>query len=132
MPAWLLIRTFSKTNSRAGARAKRETVVNGKQLVLCLVLAPFLALTAYAVYHYGFLAFFDLHAANAVQLQIFIDLVLALSLVIIWMWQDARARGMSPLPYAVMTIFLGSIGPFIYLIRRGGMKENAGRASGVQ
>ena len=31
---------------------------------------------------------------------------------------DARARGVSPLPYLVMTVFTGSIGPLLYLLRR--------------
>jgi len=92
--------------------------MNGKQIGLSLVLADFVALTGYAVYHYGYLAFFDFHAVNAIQVQIFVDLILALSMVMAWMWRDARTRGISPIPYMVMTLFLGSIGPLVYLIRR--------------
>jgi len=92
--------------------------MNAKQIGIGFVLADFLALTVYAVYHYGYLAFFDLHALNAIQLQIFVDLTIALSFVMVWMWRDAKARGISPIPYVVMTLFLGSIGPLIYLIRR--------------
>lgn len=92
--------------------------MNGKQIGLSLVLADFVALTGYAVYHYGYLAFFDFHAVNAIQVQIFVDLIIALSLVMVWMWRDAKARGISPIPYVVMTLFLGSIGPLAYLIRR--------------
>ena len=92
--------------------------MNAKQIGLSLVLADFVVLTGYAVYHYGYLAFFDFHAATAINLQVFVDLVIALSFVIVWMWRDARARGISPIPYLVMTLFLGSIGPLVYLIRR--------------
>ena len=92
--------------------------MNAKQIAIGFVLADFVALTAYAVYHYGYLAFFDLHALNAIQLQIFIDLIIALSFVMAWMWRDANARGISPIPYVVMTLFFGSIGPLVYLIRR--------------
>ena len=41
--------------------------MNVKLIGLVFVLADFAALTAYAVYHYGFLAFFDLHAASAIN-----------------------------------------------------------------
>ncbi|HEY2389491.1 MAG TPA: DUF2834 domain-containing protein [Candidatus Binatia bacterium] len=92
--------------------------MNLKQIGTGLVLADFVALTAYAVWHYGYLAFFDVHAMNAINAQIFVDLCLALSMVSIWMWQDARARGVSALPYLVVTLFLGSIGPLLYLFRR--------------
>ncbi len=92
--------------------------MNLKQIGIGVVLADFVALTAYAVWHQGYLAFFDVHAMNAVNVQIFVDLTLALSMVMIWMWRDARARGASALPYLVITLFLGSIGPLLYLWRR--------------
>lgn len=92
--------------------------MNLKLIGLAFLLADFVALTAYAVYHHGYLAFFDLHAASAIQVQILIDLVIALSFVMVWMWKDARARGIAPLPFTVMTLFLGSIGPLVYMIWR--------------
>ncbi len=92
--------------------------MNARQMGIGSVLAPFLALTGYAVYHHGYLAFFDFHALNAVQLQIVVDLIIALSFVMVWMWRDAKARGISPIPYVVMTVLLGSIGPLVYVIRR--------------
>lgn len=85
---------------------------------LAVILADFAALTAYAVYHYGYLAFFQLHAMNAIQIQIFIDLVIALTFVLLWMVRDARERGIPPTPYVVLTLTLGSIGPLLYAIRR--------------
>jgi hypothetical protein len=107
--------------------------MNAKQIGLSLVLADFIALTGYAVYHYGYLAFFDLWSMNAIQLQIFIDLVIALSIVMAWIWRDARERGLSATPYLVMTLFLGSIGPMIYLIRReAGAPQTSGAAVAVR
>jgi len=67
------------------------------------VLAAFVALTGYAVDRYGYMAFFDFQALNAIQLQIFIDLSIALTFVMVWMWGDAKARGISPIPYVVIT-----------------------------
>ena len=92
--------------------------MNLKQLGLGIVLADFAALTGYAVYHHGYLAFFDVQAMNAIQLQILIDLIIALSFVATWMLRDAKARGISAVPFVVITLFLGSIGPLLYLLRR--------------
>lgn len=94
--------------------------MNWKRLGLVVILVDFVALTAYAVYYHGYLAFFDLYAMNAIQVQIFIDLVIALSLFLTWMVPDARARDISPIPYVVLTLTLGSIGALAYLIRRSG------------
>ena len=105
--------------------------MNWKRLGLLVILADFVALTAYAVYHYGYLAFFDLHAMNAIQIQIFIDLVIALSLFLTWMVPDARARGISPVPYVVLTLALGSIGALAYLIRRSGAEHPLAAAGTV-
>ena len=94
--------------------------MNWKQIGLSVVLADFAALNAYVVYHYGYVGFFQLVLANAATTAALVDLVIALSLVSVWMWQDARDRGWSALPYLVVTLFLGSIGPLLYLIRREG------------
>jgi|SRR5262249_34463976 len=95
--------------------------MNTKQLGLSLVLLGFSGLTAYAVYHYGVVGVFELMTANAVTVTAFADLVIALSLVVLWMWQDARERGVSAVPYTVLTLAFGSVGPLLYLIRREGV-----------
>ena len=35
------------------------------------------------------------------------------------MWVDARANGITPLPYAILTVESGGLGPLVYLVRRG-------------
>ena len=92
--------------------------MNWKQIGLSLVRADFAALNAYVVYHYGYVGFFALVLANAATTAALVDLVIALSLVSVWMWQDARDRGWSALPYLVLTLVFGSVGPLVYLIRR--------------
>ena len=90
--------------------------MNWKRLMAALVLADFSALTAYAVYVHGFLGFFELVFANVATITLFADLFIALSLVMIWMWNDAKRRGLSPLPYVLLTLALGSVGPLLYLV----------------
>jgi hypothetical protein len=92
--------------------------MNWKRLGIGLVLVDFSALTAYAIYQHGYLGFIDAALMNAWTIQLSVDLVLALSFVMVWMWGDARDRGISPLPYALVTLVLGSIGPLLYLFRR--------------
>ena len=92
--------------------------MNAKQIGLSVLLANFLALTAYAVYQYGYVGFFDLMTANLATATAFADLLIALSLIVVWMVRDARARGVSPVPYVLLTLALGSAGPLAYLIRR--------------
>ncbi len=92
--------------------------MNWKLIGLGLVLADFTAFSAYAIWHHGYLGLFDAAFTNLATLQVFGDLVIALSVFVIWMVGDARARGIGALPYVVATLFLGSIGALLYLIRR--------------
>jgi len=94
--------------------------VNAKQLGLELVLIGFVVFTLYAVYHHGYVGIFAQGLANSATIQVFLDLTIALGLVLLWLWQDARKQGISPLPYVILTLTLGSIGPLLYLIRRFG------------
>jgi hypothetical protein len=88
-----------------------------KQWLLGIVFANFAALNAYAVYQYGYAGVIALVTANMATITVLVDLTIALSLVAVWMWNDARQRGISALPYLVVTLFLGSIGPLLYLLR---------------
>jgi MFS superfamily sulfate permease-like transporter len=97
--------------------------MNAKQIGLSVVLAGFSALTAYAVYHHGIVGIFEQALANPAATTLFVDLSISLTLVLAWMWNDARERGASFLPFALVTLVLGSIGPLLYLIRRAGTEE---------
>ena len=92
--------------------------MNGKQVGLSVVLVGFTGLNAYCVYEYGYVGFFQLVLATAATVAALVDLTIALSLVTLWMWQDSRERGIGFVPYMILTLTLGSIGPLCYLIRR--------------
>lgn len=98
--------------------------MNVVQIGLGIILIAFSLFSGYVVYQYGYIGLFEQGLANAATLQIFLDLTIALSLVLIWMWQDARKQGISPLPYVVLTLTLGSIGPLVYLVRRSGKEPH--------
>ena len=46
-----------------------------------------------------------------------VDLLIALFVSIAFVWRDARAQGINPVPYIVITLLTGSIGILIYLFR---------------
>lgn len=104
--------------------------MNKKQIALAVLLFDFTAFTVYVVAQYGIVGLFEKAFANAATVLLLTDLTIALSLVMAWMWQDARARGVSPIPYLVLTLSFGSVGPLLYLIRRAG-DASAARVGGM-
>src|SRR5205809_2854696 len=119
----VLPRRSARGADRAAARAvdqpdTEEGGMNAKQLGLSVVLIGFAGLNAYVVYEYGYVGFLRLVLANAATVAALVDLTIALSLVTLWMWQDSRERGIGFVPYVILTLTLGSIGPLCYLIRR--------------
>jgi len=94
--------------------------MNRKQIALGIVLADFAAITAYAVWQHGYVGVFQLALSSWATGLVFIDLVIALGLVLVWMMGDSRERGLAFLPYAMLTLAFGSVGPLLYLIRREG------------
>jgi len=92
--------------------------MNRTVFILAVVLADFVGLSAWALYHHGYVGLFEAALATPAGIQVTTDLVVALSLVSLWMWRDSRERGISFLPFALLTVTLGSIGPLCYLLRR--------------
>lgn len=92
--------------------------MNRKQIAIVAVLVAFLAQDAYVIYLYGYLGFFRMLLANAVGVNAAVDLIIALTLIAVWMSEDAKQRGISSLPYLLVTVALGSVGPLLYLARR--------------
>ena len=93
-----------------------------KEIFLWLVLADFVALTAWAVYSQGYLAFvpvaIEFATASAWGAQILADFLIALAIALGWVVVDARRRGLSYWPFVALTLTLGSIGPLGYLVYR--------------
>jgi len=92
--------------------------MTARKIGIGIVLLAFSDLTAYALYQHSVTDVVRLEMANSVTITAFADLVIALSLIIAWMWQDARERGVSVIPYVLLTLGFGSVGPLLYLLRR--------------
>ncbi len=103
--------------------------MNAKTAVLFLVLDAFLLLNGWALYQFGLVKLFAAVLENQAAWVFVADLVISLSLVTVWMVNDAQKRRTSLLPYVLITMTLGSIGPLLYLIRR---EWSASRAQTVR
>lgn len=87
--------------------------------IVGVIFAVFALLNVYALWAAGPSGLLEqLTHGNAWFMVLGMDLLISLGLVATWLVRDARARGVSPLPYLVMTFFTGSIGPLLYLLRR--------------
>jgi hypothetical protein len=89
------------------------------KILLAVVLVDFLALTAWVLAQYGFVGFYRWALHNSATTLMLVDLSISLVLVMAWMRRDARERGVSVLPYLLLTLAIGSAGPLLYLLRRG-------------
>lgn len=89
-------------------------MISRKALAIILLI-PFSVLSIYAVMQVGYIGIFDYHLHSPAGWQVFADLVVALILVLSWMIPNAKKRGRNPVPWVVLTLFLGSIGPLLYL-----------------
>lgn len=91
--------------------------MNAKKIVLAVVLADFVTVTLWGVSQVGLLGLFTglMNPAGIVGAT---DLIIALGLICVWMVRDARAQGVSPVPYLILTVAMGSVGPLLYLLRR--------------
>lgn len=105
----------SKTGLEAAARSSKR----GK-ILAAVVLADFAALHVYAIWSGGLEAVtqFLTQRPNEWVFVLGADLVIALGFVLTWMWRDARKQNMSPIPYLLLTLCLGSVGPLLYVLRR--------------
>ncbi len=92
--------------------------MNGKQILLSLVLGDFAGLTAWALYEQGLSGMIAIATGSPMGIAMAVDLTIALTLACAWMWSDARSRGASAVPYLLLTCMTGSVGPLLYLIRR--------------
>jgi hypothetical protein len=92
---------------------------NVARIGIGLVLLAFADLNAYVVWQVGYTGFLQLATANIATTAVLVDLTIALGFVTVWLWRDARRRGITYIPYALLTAALGSIGPLLYLVVNG-------------
>ena len=90
-----------------------------KALIAAAVLVPFVVYSLWVVAGFGYTGFLAVAWREPWAMQMLLDLVIACSFGIGWMSHDARKRSISPWPFIVTTLALGSIGLLAYVVRRG-------------
>jgi len=96
----------------------KELIMKLRLFSVISVLAAFSIYTTVIVLDEGYLGFVELAVTGGWALQVFIDLCIALGLFALWMLGDARAQGITPWPYVLAILTLGSIGALAYLVHR--------------
>ncbi len=86
------------------------------RLLALALLLPFTVLSVYAVQQVGYWGIFEYQMPSPAGWQVIADLVIAIVLIAMWMIKDARETGRNVIPYLIVSVFLGSIGPLSYLI----------------
>lgn len=102
--------------------------MNAKKIVLFLVIADLVAVAGWGVAQVGFAGLLRDLLSHPAGLVCAAELLVALGVAAVLMARDARARGVSPVPYLALTLFLGTIGPLLYLLRRRDDASAAARA----
>lgn len=92
--------------------------MSGRKILLFVVLADFIAISAWAVSRVGVVGLFAGTIESPAAIVGLADLLICLGLICTWMVRDARARGTSALPYVLLTPLLGSAAALLYLLRR--------------
>ena len=75
------------------------------------------------VLDHGYTGFLALSMKEDWAAQMLVDLAIALMIALGWLVGDARRRGVPAWPFVVLTLFLGSIGPLLYLSLRAAPPE---------
>lgn len=86
-----------------------------KQIIAIALLIPFSLLTVYAIYKVGYIGVFDYQRHSPAGWQVFADLVIACLLCLSWLIPEAKRNGRNPTPFVVLTLFLGALGPLLYI-----------------
>jgi uncharacterized membrane protein len=106
------------TDTRPGYRHEEEASMNAKKVLLWFVLIDFSLLTAWVIWQVGYFGIWQAGLGSPGAIQVLVDLGISVTLVAVWMIGDARSRGVSAWPWVVATLFVGSLAPLAYLIRR--------------
>jgi len=89
-----------------------------QKILAWIILIPFTLLSVYAVSQVGYWGIFEYHLHSPAGWQVIVDLVIACVLLLSWIIPEAKREGRNPWPFVVITLFLGSFGPLLYLITK--------------
>lgn len=92
--------------------------INKQRIIILAVLIPFTLFTDYAILQINSLSELWLaFTAHAMVEQVALDFLISFAVVCLWVWQDAKSKGVRPLPYMILMVCTGSIGLLFYMFR---------------
>ena len=83
-----------------------------------LAFASFTGFTAWVVLREGLTGFIPLALEHGWGMQMLLDIAISLVVASFWIVSDAKKHGLSPWPFVIACIPLGSIGALAYLVYR--------------
>lgn len=86
--------------------------------VAALVLLVFGGFSVNVILQQGVLGFLDVARREPWGMQLLIDLAISLFLASLWLKPDAERRGLSPWPWLIGSVFVGSLSPLAYVVYR--------------
>lgn len=89
-----------------------------RKTLLWAVLLAFGLFTTRVVLDVGYIGLWASAFQSGASLQILLDLCICCGLISLWVISDARQRGVSPWPWLVAIVFMGSIAVLGYLLTR--------------
>ena len=86
-----------------------------------MLLGSFSIYTGYIVVEYGYTSVFEVAFSSPSAIQLYLDLAISILLIDIWIIFDVRKNGKSwlaALPFILLSVLFGVIGPLVYLVQR--------------
>ncbi len=84
--------------------------------ILFLVFAAFGAFSLYAMWAVGYVGIWQAGMASIGAWQLLVDFIITSFILLGFIARDAKARGRTVWPYALITLAAGSFGPLLYLL----------------
>jgi hypothetical protein len=102
-------------NSIVNGNEKEFLRIRFNRPLLIVVFLAFSILTVVAFTTQG-VTIFETQFRTLGGIQVFVDLLIACLLFSVWMYNDSKANGRRFVPWFILTLLIGSIGPLLYLI----------------
>ncbi|BBM81698.1 hypothetical protein [Candidatus Uabimicrobium amorphum] len=91
------------------------------KLLFAILLIGFGAYTGYIVLNDGYWSVFEVAFSSLPAIQLYLDLAISVLLIDIWIIFDVQKSGKSwvaAVPFILLSMVFGVIGPLVYLVQR--------------
>lgn len=86
------------------------------KILLIIVFISFSLFSFFTIASQGVISIFENQFKTFGGIQVFLDLVIMCLLFSLWMYKDAKEKSRRFIPWFILTLIAGSIGPMFYLL----------------